>query len=442
MVKDEETIERRQQSALQIARFGLPGIILIFYITASFTFSYTPESTFVVLRGMEYTDSGIAVSQSPLWMLLISVGKLVGLDALLAAKVLGLFFACTSILSTYMFSHHILHDRLLAFCASVAVAFQSWMLQTSVAGSAIELGLALLIMVLFFLLRNEYVLAAIVIGLCSLVFWQAALVLIVLFVDLMANSVSTRRGLKVFLACLLVFGSAILPWIMYVISSGVPWIPSLQPLADFPEPDASWFATATFLVLLVLSGVVVLLRRGPEERIRLHLYTAPLMTAGILLAGPITGNPDLTLLALPLLIVLAVDAGRTVCVAIGHGERLHLYGFVLTALLLVQSQLFYLRETRPRMEKRSAESVELASIAEWLRVNLLPEDVVAAEYPGIVGYYAEHPVRHPGRAAPSDIDYIISSHGDHAGYRRVFTSGVKETDAFMSTNHFTVWRRE
>lgn len=442
MMKYEETTEKHNQAALQIARFGLPGIILIFYITASFTFSYTPESTFVALGGLEYSDSGIAVSQSPIWMMLVTVGKLLGLDALLAAKVLGLFFACASILSCYVFSHHILQDRLLAFCASLAVALQFWLLQISVAGSALGLGLALLFMALFFLLRNEYVLAAIVMGLCALLFWQAALLLIVLFIDLMGNSVSTRRGVKVFLACLLVFGAAILPWIMYVLFSGVPWIPSLQPLADFPEADASWFATVTFLVLLILSGVLVLLRHGPEGRARLYLYTAPLMTAGILLAGPITGNADLTLLALPLLIVLAIDGGRIVLDALGHPEKQYFYIFVFTALLLVQSQMFYLRETRPLMERRSAESVELVSIAEWLRGNLLPEDVVAAESPGIVSYYAGHPIRHLGGAVTSDIDYIVSPVGDHAGYRRVFTAGVTQTDAYMSTNHFAVWRRE
>lgn len=430
--------EDQDRLVAQITRYGLPAIILIFYITASLNFQYTPDSTFLMLR--EGGDTG-STTPAPLWMLLIAVGKLMGVDGLLVAKALGLFCGCAAILAMFVLAQQFLQDRLLALTVALMMAMQFWLLQTSVTGSALNVAMVLVLMAVVFLLKNDYMAATVMIGLCSLVFWQAALFLPVVFYDLMVNSISRRRGIKVFLAGILVYAAVLLPWFLFALLYERGFIPALPPVREFPATDSAWIALIVFLVVLLGSGVVVLVRRPGGERIRLHSYIPPLLVTGILMLGQDTGNLDLTFLALPLLMAMAVDAGKVVLGALGHQNKVHLFALALTAVVLIQSQLFYLRETRPLMAKRQAESTELARIGDWLGSNLQPGDVVAAEHPGIVGYHAGWNVVDIGSAG-SGPTYLVSSGGDHPGYVRAFSAGMQNPDLHLSANHFAVWRRE
>ncbi|MBM2839527.1 MAG: hypothetical protein HW412_55 [Bacteroidetes bacterium] len=426
---------------VNITRYGLPIVVGIFYLTASRGFEYTSESTFQLLNIMNNSStvsSGDGVP-SPLWQFLLTVGGRLNLNSLLAAKVLGLVFSCIAILVVYLTANEILRDHLTAFCVSLVAAMQGWLLQIAPSGSPFTLAMTLTFAGLFFMLRNEYVVAPFMFGLCTLVSWQAVFFMIPLCVDIWMNSVSKKRAAKVLLSGCLVYLCALLPWLLFVWKNGGDGLPVLLPVSELPQLSPFAWIVLTLLVAVAGTGFVVALRFSGNAREAVRTHSGLLMFVVVAGLIGIVYHTEMWLVVIPVVAALAFLGLAELLKHLGHQHLLYSASFVLTGLLLVHLQLDYYRVNKPAMESAIGQATELYSPAEWLRLNTTPSQTVCAEHPHILEYYAQRlviPLKENDEACG---DFIVTSRQHVTGYE-VVSKLDRESSEVSSA--YAVWRKK
>jgi hypothetical protein len=432
----------------QIARYGLPSIIVVFYFTAATQFEYTPESTFLSFQYSGNTTSGNALSgiagfASPVWMALVLIGGWFQLNGLLTVKILGLFFSCLVIMIAYLLAFEVLRDRLMAFCISLIVGMQAWFLQAGPSGSAFAIGLMLSLATLFFLLRNEYVLASILIGLCTLVFWQAVGLLLFLLADIWLNSIDKRRASKVMASAALIFLSVLLPWLLFAMLYGFPVVPMLVPLGEFTGITV-WIGIALAVeVGLSTVGITFLMRSAVERKHIVRTQSAVwLWMLWLAFVGSV-GMKELWLMAIPLFIMYAFFGLKRLLDAISRTHFVQPVMFALAGLLIALAQFEFHTVTRTAMENSIDQAQQEMSIAYWLKSTMPQDATIVADQPGRLGFYLGKAVSYPGRGATALADYVVTTASPIEGYEIAYVPVTLQPDKpGQIKGDLAVWSRK
>lgn len=423
-----------------IARYGLPIVILIYYASASLNFGYTPDSTFLALqeaRGIlegraAHTDVAGRFAE-PLWVAVLSLAGWMRLEYVLAAKVLGLLGASCSLLFVFLIANEFLLDRLLALCATLAVGVQWWLLQVGPSGSALNLLLLLSLACLFFLLRNEYILASFFAALSALVTWQAAFLIIMVMADAVINTIGTEHRRQLIVRLPVVFGCTILPWLVLSATSHLPVVPSLVPVTGLGFGSQWTFAFLAGLFLFASAGSLASVR----DRTFVRSGLAPWLWIGWLISAGTFGWKASLALAMPLIVVYAFVALRRFASAAAPAHS-YVLAVLLTGLLLVQSQVEYNMVTRKTIEISVDNSEQLTSIAFWLRSRIGEGDEVLAPQSGILAYYGHVPVRTSFIGAEQGPRFIVGDQESVSGYSLAYEP---ERAGFGSGVTLKVWEK-
>lgn len=429
--------------AIAITRYGLPFVVGIFYLTASLGFEFTDDSTFRVLSAMK--DGGSSspiVFPSPLWQFLLMMAGWFHLNPLLTSKVLGLVFACSTIFVTYLVASELLHDRLMAFCVSLVSGMQGWLLHMAPSGSALMFAIALTLAALFFMLRNEYVVAPFILGLSTMVFWQAAFFLIPVCIDIWMNSVSKRRSSKVIFSACLVYLSALLPWVLYAWSKGVDGFPALLRGDEIPQFSPLMLAIVSLLGALGIVGMVLSALSSLDRTEMFRSHAGVLAFVFFLALLGLLSHSDVWLASLPLAVMYAFHGLSELLKRFGSQRLLYSVSFVLTGLLLVPLQLEYYRVNKPAMLLAVERANELQVVALWLQTNVPPTLRVCAERPGIIEYYAEISI---AKLQPHDGlcgDVVVTSRREMPGYDIAFRPGGLIDESTGAVQSYAVWRKK
>jgi hypothetical protein len=396
---------------LYLTRYGLPIIVLLFYITASLEFEYTPESTYRFQTLAEYPslmrESGFA--PSPLWQSLVAPANWFSFDPVRAAKILSMIWAAIAIISLYLLAVELGRDRLLALFAALPVALQLWILQFGPSGSALALGVTMSLTVLFFLKRGWPVLAAFLAGLCTLVFWQSIGLLAVVFADLVVVSRHPRFRWQSVASVFGAYGAGVLPWMVYASVNHLPFLPVLLPVGYFPP--SSVFEALVFLLLLGLGGAGIFLAvtRVPSERIvardGLNLWLWMIW----LLAAAALGRREFFFPVAPLLVVYAFLGVRILLRALGRERLLYTTLALLCGLMLLQQQVDLNGTIRPFMEQIRGTTAQLRSAAIWLRTHTSAGETVATELPWVLRYDTDVRVMSIDSSDAAGAEYLVTS---------------------------------
>jgi hypothetical protein len=436
-----------------VARFGLPCVILIFYLSASLGFEYTPDSTFHALsvaRGIvqgTFLQSASLIKESgtpsPLWDFMIAIGGYMHLDLVLASKILSLFFSCGVILCSYFVAFEVLRDHLLAFCTSLIVAMQSWLLQIGPSGSALSLGLLLSLACLFFLLRNEYILAAFFCGVCTLVFWQAIGLAFCLVLDVFMNSIDKHRSLKIMAGTVLVYLCVLLPWVLFAYCFSVPGVPRLWPVDGLFVRYLSSPLEEVLLLGMMVAGFAVLIKSGARGYHALRSQIAPLGWVLWLSVIAITTQAEVWLMVIPLFAIYAFAGLRELLFALQRQYLVYGLAFVVTGLLLVYNQIAFRTITKDVMRRGAEESRQLVSIAYWLKANGKTEETIASEQCGILGFFTDNPVVQYGDQIYPGVMFVVTTKNNLAGYRMVYSASASPPEILgLAEKGFALWRKE
>jgi len=438
-------VDTQQNPVVQtLARYGLPVVVLVFYVTASLSFAFTPDSTFTVLQFVR-DDPGSVVyaagTPAPLWLGLLRLGLSSGLDMLLVAKVFSLVFGCTVILAVFLLGSEVTGNRLLGLLAALTTAMTVWLLREGPSGGVVPLATTLALMTLFFLQRNEYVLAAILMGLCLLLFWQGAVLAVFLIVDVIVNSIHKTRGVKLASSLLLIIAGVLLPWALAA------WHFGLNPLPLFPMdrgmgPDA--FAGAAVVLVFVLA-VLGFFRTGTQDGTlagEMRLNITPVLWMATLLVLAVFANSRFLLIALPIGTVYAFRAVRTIFGSFSGEKSMYQWSVIVAALILMLNQASYVFSFRPEMDRRIENVKPLMEIGGWLNLHAPADAVIVAEEHGTVGYYAQRAVGRVEDAGLSGADFVIATTVVHEGFVRVLSpTGIGEGAPGRHEEPVAVWKR-
>jgi hypothetical protein len=438
---------------LRLGRYGVPAVILMFYITAATGFSFTPDGTFLGLQWVQRIVHGEGFrgftmlpgsgSPSPFWVILLSTGSAMHLDPLLLSKILSLFFSCVVILVSYLTALDITDNLIMAFCVALLMAANGLLLQAAPSGTPHPVLAALLLGALLCMIRHDRVLASLALGLACLMAWQAIVLAVPLCADIWMASGSRSRALRLLTTSYVVLTALIAPWLIYAVHNRIPWLteipPSSIPLAGTP---ASW-ALLAILAAGCLAGTVMLL--SPR------LLAETLGRRHILILG---WTLWLTICALawdPCFILAALPVGAAYAIASAHSLalRLRIEGrsmaavFLLTALLLVLSQADVGGGRRALMAAAEKAVPVITELASRVRTSVPEEATLAAEWPGLVGYVAARPVTALSPGGSPGTDFAITAGREIAGYAAVYsavnTSGPPEAP---DQSRFLIWKRQ
>lgn len=398
-------------------------LVAIFYVTAAGHFSYTTDDSYIYFQYARNLSQGNGPCfnegepsygfTGPLWMLILSAGGAAGADIPLLGKALDLLFAALSIIVFFFVAFELVRDAAVSFCATLAFSVNAWLLRW--AGSGLETSLAVFLLLAFFrqLLRNEYPVAAGILGLLALVRPEATILLGLLFIDLRVNSPGRGHSLRESMRALSIWLAIVLPWTVYAYAMFGTVLPAtfgakhgaLFRPSDMADTAADIVTTlgaadgAAFLVLVVSFASFLLARRkrrAPGERLLPYYHYRQglvatlwivLLPAAYAAGGVNTVSRYLLLASVPATAMAffwlhALLEGRSAAVR---------YGVVLaaTALVMVQNQAVTTRLVKPHLAAFT-EGVEscLVPIADWLRRNTPPGTIVMTGDVGALGYFS------------------------------------------------------
>jgi hypothetical protein len=429
--------------SLRLARYGVPAVILVFYLTAVLRFDYTPEHTFVALgqvTGLPSSPDGSFVS--PLWTALIGGARSAGIDPLLAAKVLSLLSTSVALLAAFLIAIEILRDRFLAFAVVLMIAVESWLTQAAVSGHPFAFGMALLLGSVFFLQRNEYPVSAILAGCASLVFWQALFLLPLLAVDAFVNA--TEQGRRVARAArVLGAGAAVaVLWPVAALITGQGVLSWMPPFPELVVPTVpGWIVYGLCSAALIAGFTILLLKGGGGGRVVLVLLPAlgPLV---ILAACSLSSGDELWRMALPFLFATALFGVRQVLGQLDRSAMLYPVTFLLAGLTLLLNQTEMQPTVRDHMVATAAEDRELEGLAVWVRSHAGPEVRVFSDRPAILMYYAGRDVRAGTPHAPAVTDLVVTARTPGPEFTAVYRLPSSPDVPEIPGGGYVVWRKE
>jgi hypothetical protein len=438
-------------AVLQVVRFGLPLVILIFYVSASWNFSYTPDSTFLSLRMAQNIAGGSALEPmpahlsgvpNPLWGFLMAVATLVNIEGILAAKIFSLFFSSLVVLLVYLLAVELLRDRVLAFCAALAVATSMFLLQVAPSGSALPVALTVVLAGLVFMLRNDYLLSALMLGLGTLLFWQAGGAFVLLLVDAWLNSTTPRHRGRVILVTSLVYFLTVVPWFLFAALRSCPPLPWLIGLGDFPGLSLATGAATAVPAVVAVVAAVGMIRRKDLDGLARESHVIVILWACWFLACSALWGWDFYLFTLPVVIIYALS-GVQQRVLIPHSPAAYGQAMFLTGVLILLHQVAFTQSSKPVMAQTERDSEELVELAYWIKSGIPEESSVGARRPELLAYYAGRTVDLWNAGHGPSTEYLVSEDGDVWGYAVVHRASRLEEEALLpGAGRFAVWRKK
>jgi len=436
---------------LQIVRYGLPLTILIFYVTASQSIEYAPESTFEHLRyagdllqgrGLAGPGwAGVGGTPSPLWVLFISGGGVLGLDLLLTARIFSLFFSCLVLLLTFLIAVELLSGRIVALCATLVVGVEAWLLQVAPSGGAGAIGLVLSLAALFFHLRGERILPVIFAGLCTLVCWQAIALFGFLLLHRVLFAPPGRGSLRMGVGPLFVYATLLLPWLAVGTLTGA----GLLPLFIGETAAISLPGMIAWILLLTLATVGVVSQGIAGGGFRLFLETHGVTVAWMLwlLMLGLGSSWELLLLAYPVVVVYSFLGLRHLLRGLYAGEAPSFSLFVATALLMLANQTEYHLTVKPTMARSVSMVNELAAVAGWMRTETTAETSVQSDRPWTLSYLSRREVEPlPGGGSRRAVDLIVTTEKEIGGFTEVYRPALELLrDGRGGGGRYAVWKR-
>ncbi len=433
----------------RVVRYGLPVVVLIVYLTAVQRFAYTPDSTYssaivtqnLVIWGAFVLPPSLegAMTPSPLWALLQLAGAQASTDLVLFAKVFSLLFSCIAVVLAYLVANEVTDDRLLAFSASFVLGMQAWFLYLAPTGSALPLAIALTLGCAFFLLRNEYILAALLAGLATLVFWEGAVLFVLVIADLMVNSIFRMRALRTGGVALLVYGVVVSPWLITCARRGIPAIPALVPLESVPDFGLPALAGIVLTAVLALAGIAVSIRYG-EGWVHVRTHGALIIWTALMLLGGIAGSWERFALAVPFLVVGAFVGIQRGMHAIRRQEGPYYIAFGFAVVMLLVNQVGYYRYASPSAGEARETTRECIEIGSWIKSHCGDSLQIVSDRPGEIGYRTGMYVIPPGAAGSAAADVVVASADSLTDYELVYRPPAQDL-VQAGEQRLAVWKR-
>jgi len=413
---------------LRATGLALPAAVLLAAALAWPLRGYVTDDTFIHLQYAHHLAAGDGLvfntgervygTTSPLWVLLLADAMAMGVDGLVAARVLGAAALLASLLLWAWLLRRTVSDPLLRALGTLVWAAHAWMSRWSLSGMETPLAVALVLGGLTaFAGRGRgdgnARLASLLWGAAALARPECGLLLALWVVARLIDHGPVRGarlvvtglwpGLAVQVGWLVFarawFGAALPNTLGAKVAGGVGLAYRVEQVV---RQGAIVAGTDGVLLASLLVLAVLALRRGGA---RVARPFEPLVPAAWLVAVPILytlrGVPVLSRYLMPLLPVLAWIAWRAFDRAAGAGaagegrgrRRVHAAAVVVALLAIAQNLVVWQRVVRPQVTSFSAGMrASLIPWGRWFAEHTPPDAVVAAPDIGAIGYYGQRRV--------------------------------------------------
>lgn len=401
-----------------VLQYGIGAIVLVFFVTTSLHFRYTPDETYIYLqygrniaRGEGFSFNAGTLSYgvaSPLWALLIAAGTKLSLDPYFVAKTLDIVFASFSIIGVMAFAFVLIRDRIYALAAALMFSFDAWFLRWSGSGVETSLALLLVMLTLWYAYKKEYLTSALVAGLLTLVRPEGALLFIAVLVDCALNTKERATVARSLLGSSLIFCVVAGSWLLYAYVQFGSIVPN--PFhAHSAEAFSVWRlwrsivvdltiigATQLVLSMFLVAGIVIAVRKSGWRALKEDGF--PLLWLLLLPVAYAVMNIQVVsrylLLILPVVVIYGVWGIKRLEIASVVPARRGLFILlVVAAVSLAQNQFVYRKWIVPHMAMFELGSEEcLKPIAYWLRSNTPAGSSVLTPHIGVLGYISERTI--------------------------------------------------
>ncbi|MBI3194867.1 MAG: hypothetical protein HYZ34_10445 [Ignavibacteriae bacterium] len=413
-----------------LAIVGVPVVVIVFYVTASLHFSYTPDDTYIYLQfarnfitgdGMSF-NAGVPTYgfTSPLWLLLISLGGKMGIDLYIAAKALDLVLASAAIVVFFILAIEMIRNVPIAFLATIVFSSSAWFIRWT--GSGMETSLAVLLVLLAFLycMRNEYLLATVFTALLTLVRPEAFLLMSIILVDVIINSHDKQRAMKLNFKLILTYIAILIPWLVYAQLTFGTMIPNTA-LAksglNFDVKDMWQTLIRTFgtigitegatLAVLIVSLIIFYFKKNQTEKSdeqqleRFFVYRQSFLGLMwcllLILYYSVTGVNVFSRYFVIVVPFIVLNAFLLLTYVLNNSttQRFVFIGaVVLTLAGSLENRIVYHQIVLPRAEsfQRGIMDYCFISIGKWLRDNTPEGSLVVMPDIGAVGYFSQRKI--------------------------------------------------
>jgi hypothetical protein len=406
------------------SRLGLPVIVLLAAGYMSIYRHMTMDDTFIfaqfAVRMLNLHELAFNAHEptygftSVLWLGVLYLLGLLGLDIPQSAKVLSFALALVSIAAFHALARHLLVAPAYYLAATAAWALNPVFVNIAFSGMETTLGVTLLLLGLLFHFREvgrsrggSY--APVIFALAYLTRPEFLLLLPLWIVDSLLRS---PRELRIRRLAVGLFWYALLLGVWFAIALNqfgtvIPnpvIIKSVQSRLDYdPLYALSRFALmfgsihlADIMVMLGSGVLLVTLRRGAGSGISRASVTSILLAVYVLavlgayVLQRVSVSPRYFLIASPVLTLLTFHLIAIVG-PIGRASRTRMVAIALAVFAVHSAAMTYL-VYYPHTESYRQKDELLHQFADWMRVNTPPESAVASVDIGILGYYSDRRV--------------------------------------------------
>lgn len=370
---------------------------------------YSPDDTFIYMQYARNISGGHGFSfnagepsygvTSPFWVIILSIPYFAGIDAFWFSKILDLICAAFSVFVFFRLSKIIFIEKTGLFyplLASSLFTLNIWFIRWSFTGMETNLGILMMLLVLYFFFTKNYSLSFFLCGLFFLVRPEGFILFLVILICVLADKQkSFSSKFKNILLCLIFFTISVVPFLIY----------SKLTFGTFLANTTLGKSTLTLNIhtitaqiaeivktlapssgIEILFGVIFILI-GLKRKILKQYLPLILWPAGLLLLYVITDADIISryfMIIIPVFTLLAVKF-----IEILDSKYSLSISIILFTVILIISQFSFYKYVKPHTDNFSKGVEEcLIPIGKWFNENAPPNSRILVNDVGAIGYYS------------------------------------------------------
>lgn len=429
--------------------YGLPMVMLVFFVTASREFSYSPEETFNYLGHAEHLfEDWVMPAETgrtreipaPLWLLILNASRIVQVESLLWAKLTSLLCAALSVVLTFLITFEISRERTVAFCAALAMSMQSWLLLLAPSGSPDTVMLMFVLAALFMVLRNAYVGATILVTFAALISWVLGLFFVLIVADVLLNSVSRKRAAEQAVYIVLLFLTIVASWVMVAYLMDFSHVPRLAEVDRFRMFTAAGLVVAGLLGVIVVGAIVLALNESLGKLEFMRKEWTPFSWLVVLLLVSLFIGERYYLLMISVLVVYACAHVGRIVVRMTSRDFYALPAFLLAGILLAQSQVDFNTIGKAHVSQITEENEQMIQIAGWIQENVPADASISAERRATVEYLTGRRTEQSSSTCSGETEFVVTRQRME-GYKLLYRPADTAHPPFAGSP-YGVWKKQ
>lgn len=397
---------------------------VIFFVLDTFQkLHYSPDDTYIYMQYARNISGGGGFSfnygepsygiTSPLWVLILSVSYLFGLNGFWFAKIFDLICAVCSVIVFCRFAKLIFKDDnpFLASLASSLFILNIWFIRWSFTGMETNLAALCMILIFYFYYKQNYALCFFLLGLFFLIRPEGIFLFIVILASLFIEKrKSLKQDFKAVSIYILMFLIPVIPFLIYakivfgtIISNTALGKSTLTfgfaiiqaQITEIVKTLAP--SSAVEIILSVLAVIYLLKKKQFLNHFALILWPAVLLVVYIFTDADIISR--YFMIIIPVFTLLAV---KTIEIL---SKKQFAAGISFFVLILIISQFSFYKFVKPHTDKFS-EGVEecLIPIGKWFSDNTPPGTKILVNDVGAIGYYSNRNIVDAAALINRDLD--------------------------------------